>query len=171
MTAEERSPVDPGALAEAVRGTRAMVGVIAQSLIPVMEQVTMPQFRALVLLRALGPTPAGALAARIGVTASTGTRLVARLVRGGWVERRSEPADRLALADGVWAISPASSSGVLVLGLPLEEGLFFVLTTALVADGLLLAVDPRALARARALVVRRRPAPVTTVEAWTRTRT
>jgi DNA-binding MarR family transcriptional regulator len=94
MTAEERSPVDAGALAEAVRGTRAMVGVIAQSLIPVMEQVTMPQFRALVLLRALGPTPAGALAARIGVTASTGTRLVARLVRGGWVERRSEPADR-----------------------------------------------------------------------------
>jgi DNA-binding MarR family transcriptional regulator len=81
-------------LAEAVRGTRAMVGVIADSLIPTLEDVTMPQFRALVLLRALGPTPAGALAARIGVTASTGTRLVARLVRGGWVERRPEPTDR-----------------------------------------------------------------------------
>jgi DNA-binding MarR family transcriptional regulator len=83
-----------GDLAEAVRGTRAMVGVIADSLIPTLEEVTMPQFRALVLLRALGPTPAGALAARIGVTASTGTRLVARLVRGGWVERKPEPADR-----------------------------------------------------------------------------
>src|SRR3954452_9888128 len=73
---------------------RALAGVIAGSLAPALEQVTMPQFRALVLLRALGPTPAGVLAARIGVTASTGTRLVARLVRGGWVERRSEPADR-----------------------------------------------------------------------------
>ena len=94
MGADEQAGLEALDLAEAVRGTRAMVGVIAASLIPVMEQVTMPQFRALVLLRALGPTPAGALAARIGVTASTGTRLVARLVRGGWVERRSEPTDR-----------------------------------------------------------------------------
>lgn len=81
-------------LAEAVRGTRALVGVIADSLIPALDEVTMPQFRALVLLRALGPTAAGALAARLGVTASTGTRLVARLVRGGWVHRSSEPSDR-----------------------------------------------------------------------------
>jgi DNA-binding MarR family transcriptional regulator len=89
---------DPGLLkedlAEAVRGTRALVGVIADSLIPALDEVTLPQFRALVLLRALGPTPAGTLAARLGVTASTGTRLVARLVRGGWVRRSSEPSDR-----------------------------------------------------------------------------
>jgi lycopene cyclase domain-containing protein len=57
-------------------------------------------------------------------------------------------ADRLALADGIWAITPASSTGVLLLGLPLEEALFFVLTCTLVADGLLLAADPRARARA-----------------------
>ena len=57
-------------------------------------------------------------------------------------------ADRLALADGIWAITPASSTGVLLLGLPLEEALFFVLTCALVTDGLLLAADPRARARA-----------------------
>ncbi|HEV7623012.1 MAG TPA: MarR family transcriptional regulator [Amnibacterium sp.] len=81
-------------LVEAVRGTRALVGVIADSLIPALGEVTMPQFRALVLLRALGPMPAGALAARLGVTASTGTRLVARLVRGGWVHRSAEPSDR-----------------------------------------------------------------------------
>lgn len=60
-------------------------------------------------------------------------------------------ADRLALADGIWAIAPASSTGVLLLGLPLEEALFFLLTSLLVADGLLLASDPRALARARGL--------------------
>ncbi len=58
-------------------------------------------------------------------------------------------ADRIALADGVWAISPASSTGVLLLGLPLEEALFFALTCLLVADGLLLALDPRARARVR----------------------
>jgi len=61
-------------------------------------------------------------------------------------------ADRLALADGIWAIAPASSTGVLLLGLPLEEALFFLLTTLLVTDGLLLATDRRALARARALL-------------------
>ena len=57
-------------------------------------------------------------------------------------------ADRLALADGIWAITPASSTGVLLLGLPLEEAMFFVLTCVLVTDGLLLAADPRARARA-----------------------
>lgn len=68
-------------------------------------------------------------------------------------------ADRLALADGVWAIAPASSTGLLVLGPPVEEGLFFLLTTLLVTDGLVLATDARALARARALVRRRRTVP------------
>ena len=57
-------------------------------------------------------------------------------------------ADRLALADGIWAITPASSTGVLLLGLPLEEALFFLLTCVLVTDGLLLAADPQARARA-----------------------
>lgn len=73
-------------------------------------------------------------------------------------------ADRLALADGIWSIAPASSTGVLVLGLPLEEALFFLLTTWLVADGLVLATDARALARVRPLLrrvaaTRRRSAP------------
>jgi hypothetical protein len=63
-------------------------------------------------------------------------------------------ADRLALADGVWSISPASSTGLSVLGLPVEEGLFFGLVGLLVTEGLLLATDPRALARARALLPR-----------------
>ena len=60
-------------------------------------------------------------------------------------------ADRLALADGIWAITPASSTGVLLLGLPLEEALFFLLTCVLVTDGLLLAADPAVRRRAVAL--------------------
>ncbi len=63
-------------------------------------------------------------------------------------------ADLVALGDGIWAIAPASSSGVAVLGLPLEEALFFLLTALLVSDGLVLATDDRALARVRALMQR-----------------
>lgn len=66
-------------------------------------------------------------------------------------------ADRLALADGLWAIAPDSSTGLALLGLPVEEALFFCLTGLLVTDGLLLAADPKVLARARRLVPGRRP--------------
>jgi len=63
-------------------------------------------------------------------------------------------ADRLALADGIWVIAPESSTGVLLLGLPLEEALFFLLTCWLVTDGLVLATDDRALGRVAALLIR-----------------
>jgi len=63
-------------------------------------------------------------------------------------------ADRLALADGIWMIAPDSSTGVLLLGLPLEEALFFLLTCLLVTDGLVLATDDRALGRLTALLGR-----------------
>ena len=67
-------------------------------------------------------------------------------------------ADRLALGAGIWGISPDASTGS-VLGLPVEEALFFGLTGLLVTDGLLLATEPVALARARALLGRlHRPA-------------
>ena len=78
-------------------------------------------------------------------------------------------ADRLALADGIWVIAPGSSTGLLLLGLPVEEALFFALTCALVTDGLVLACDDRALSRVRALLARvgaacrsQVPAPATT---------
>jgi len=92
--AEQNPEIPQDDLVHALRGTRALVGVIAQSLSTTLEHVTLPQFRALVLLRALGTTPAGTLAARLGVTASTGTRLVSRLVRGGWVQRGASDTDR-----------------------------------------------------------------------------
>jgi lycopene cyclase domain-containing protein len=78
-------------------------------------------------------------------------------------------ADRLALADGIWAITPASSTGVLLLGLPLEEALFFLLTCALVADGLLLAADPRARSRAQRLLVGRLAQAAATTSRTSRT--
>lgn len=63
-------------------------------------------------------------------------------------------ADRVALALGTWTISPGSSTGVVLLGLPVEELLFFVLTCLLVGDGLLLATDPGVLRRVTAPLAR-----------------
>ena len=60
-------------------------------------------------------------------------------------------ADRFALGGGIWSISAEASTGTL-LGLPVEEALFFGLTGLLVTDGLLLATEPVALARARRLL-------------------
>ncbi len=60
-------------------------------------------------------------------------------------------ADRLALGAGIWWISPELSSGLVPLGLPLEEALFFLLTNLLVVFGVTLALEPAALARLRAL--------------------
>ena len=60
-------------------------------------------------------------------------------------------ADRLAIGSGTWSIAEAASTGAL-LGLPVEEALFFCLTGLLVTDGLLLATQLVALARARRLL-------------------
>ena len=50
-------------------------------------------------------------------------------------------ADALAIRDGVWTINAATSTGWTVRGMPVEELLFFVVTSALVAQGVLLALD------------------------------
>lgn len=47
-------------------------------------------------------------------------------------------ADAVAIGQGVWTISPALSTGILVLGLPIEEAVFFLVTNVLVVHGLLL---------------------------------
>lgn len=81
-------------------------------------------------------------------------RWSARLRTAGPVALWLCVADRLAIAHGTWTISPASSTGVSVLGLPVEEALFFALTCLLVTDGLLLLADPAV----RRRVTRRRSA-------------
>ena len=60
-------------------------------------------------------------------------------------------ADRLALGLNIWWISPDLSSNVALLGLPVEEALFFLLTNLLVVFGMTLALEPSALERLRAL--------------------
>jgi lycopene cyclase domain-containing protein len=52
-------------------------------------------------------------------------------------------ADRLALAEGIWAISDRYTIGVAPLGLPIEEATFFLVTTVLSVCGVLLFLLPR----------------------------
>jgi DNA-binding MarR family transcriptional regulator len=70
-----------------LRASRVLVSVAARSLAAVDEDVTLPQFRALVVLASRGPQTAGALAAALGVHASTATRMCDRLVAKGFVDR------------------------------------------------------------------------------------
>ncbi|ACY48494.1 lycopene cyclase domain-containing protein [Rhodothermus marinus] len=51
-------------------------------------------------------------------------------------------ADALAIADGIWTIHRATSSGLLLGNLPVEEALFFLLTNLMVLQGLLLLLKP-----------------------------
>lgn len=53
-------------------------------------------------------------------------------------------ADRLAIAEGIWFLNPDLTTGLTVLGLPVEEGLFFFLTSLLVAGGWTLWMHPAA---------------------------
>lgn len=46
--------------------------------------------------------------------------------------------DRYAIETGIWSISGQYTTGITVLGLPVEEGAFFLVTTAFVVQGLVL---------------------------------
>jgi lycopene cyclase domain-containing protein len=51
-------------------------------------------------------------------------------------------ADRIAIGAGVWTIGPETSTGWLIVGLPVEEALFFAVTNALVVAGAMLFFTP-----------------------------
>ncbi len=87
-------PVDPEVVQATLVASRALMGVMARSMASVLDQITLPQFRVLVLLAASGPLRTGALAERSGVHASTLTRTADRLVRSGWVRRVENPLSR-----------------------------------------------------------------------------
>ncbi len=84
-------------VAAALAASRALVGVAARSLGELPDDVTLPQFRALVVLSNGEPLAMGALATELGLHPSTATRLVDRLVERGLVQRlraRRDDADR-----------------------------------------------------------------------------
>jgi DNA-binding MarR family transcriptional regulator len=78
----------------AIAASRALIGLAARSLGDGDEDVTLPQYRMLVVLGTRGPQPAATLAAALGVSAPTATRMCDRLVRKRLVERQANPSDR-----------------------------------------------------------------------------
>ena len=70
------------------------MSITARSLSAVNEDVTLPQFRSLVVLATAGPQTVSALADRLAVHASTMTRMCNRLVTRGLVVRAPSAVDR-----------------------------------------------------------------------------
>jgi DNA-binding MarR family transcriptional regulator len=74
--------------------TRALVGVTLQSLRVLDGAVSLPQFRLLLVLSALGRVPSSRLAGELGMTASSVTRLADRLEAAGLLVRGTDPRSR-----------------------------------------------------------------------------
>ncbi len=70
------------------------MGVAARSLAELPAELTLPQFRTMVLLSSRGPLATGALAEALGIHASTATRLVDRLETKGLVGRGAAEGNR-----------------------------------------------------------------------------
>ena len=99
MRSPDASPpsvhVAPDELVDTVlAASRALVAVAARSLAAAGDEVTLPQYRALVVLAAQGPQGTAELAAALAVNPSTATRMCDRLVRKGMVRRHRLAGDR-----------------------------------------------------------------------------
>ncbi len=74
--------------------SRVMFGLAARSLADLDSEVTLPQYRALVVLASRGPQRVVDISAGLGVNSSTGTRMCERLVRKGLIRRERSDSDR-----------------------------------------------------------------------------
>jgi DNA-binding MarR family transcriptional regulator len=89
------TPDDPGRTVAALMvASRAFVGVTARSLAGTDAEVTLTQFRTLMVLAMRGAQRPADISAELNVVPSTGTRMCERLVRKGLVRRRRIPTDR-----------------------------------------------------------------------------
>jgi DNA-binding MarR family transcriptional regulator len=77
--------------------SRVLVAVAARSLAEAADEVTLTQYRSLVVLASRGPQSVAALAEAVAVTPPTASRLCDRLVRKGLVRRREDVRDRRAV--------------------------------------------------------------------------
>jgi DNA-binding MarR family transcriptional regulator len=86
---------DPTRTVEALMtASRVLVGITARSLADLSAEVTLPQFRALVVLASRGPRRPVDISAELAVAPSTGTRMCERLVRKGLARRTRSDSDR-----------------------------------------------------------------------------
>jgi DNA-binding MarR family transcriptional regulator len=90
-----RSKAQFDQLADAVlTASRVLVAVAARSLAEHESEVSLPQYRALVVLGSRGPQRPVDLAQALGVDPSTATRMCDRLVRKRLITRRRDVVDR-----------------------------------------------------------------------------
>ena len=82
----------------ALLASRALVAIAARSLNALHHDVTLPQFRALVVLSTAAPQNLGQLSSALGVHPSTATRLCDRLSIKGLINRHENPRDRREVA-------------------------------------------------------------------------
>ncbi|HWF31573.1 MAG TPA: MarR family transcriptional regulator [Solirubrobacteraceae bacterium] len=94
MHASRSSSADDAVLEAVLGASRALVAIAARSLADAGEEVTLTQYRSLVVLASRGPQSLGALAEQLGVTPPTVSRMCDRLVRKQLILRRAEPSDR-----------------------------------------------------------------------------
>jgi DNA-binding MarR family transcriptional regulator len=74
--------------------SRLLVGISAHSIAEIDESITIPQFRALVILSNRGPVNLATLAGLLGVQPSAAGRMVDRLVGAGLIDRQPHPNSR-----------------------------------------------------------------------------
>jgi DNA-binding MarR family transcriptional regulator len=74
--------------------SRVLVAVAARSLSDIAEEVTLSQFRTLVVLATEGPQSLAGMAEALGVTPATTTRTCDRLVKRRLIHRQAEPGNR-----------------------------------------------------------------------------
>jgi DNA-binding MarR family transcriptional regulator len=95
MERDDSATPPPEAVVEAlVRAARAINMISARTLASVNGEVTLPQFRTLVVLAEMGPKSVTALAELLDVHASTMTRMCTRLVARRLVVREPSRVDR-----------------------------------------------------------------------------
>ena len=89
------SPESSDTVIDAVlSASRVLVSVAARSLADIAEEVTLTQYRTLVVLASRGAQNLVGLAEGIGVTPATATRMCDRLVKKKLIVRRAERGDR-----------------------------------------------------------------------------
>jgi DNA-binding MarR family transcriptional regulator len=95
MQLSEIAPPGQDQLVDAVlNASRVLVAVAARSLADVGEEVTLTQYRSLVVLASRGPQGVAALAEAVSVSPPTASRMCDRLVKKGLVTRRIDRRDR-----------------------------------------------------------------------------
>jgi DNA-binding MarR family transcriptional regulator len=99
-----REPERESVVDAVLTASRVLVAIAARSLAEVATEVTLTQYRSLVVLASRGPQSVAALADELDVTPSTVSRLCDRLVRKGLVRRREDRRDRRAVR---LALTPA----------------------------------------------------------------